>query len=335
MTHLARITLSVFIFATALSVGHGGIMDKFKKDKDDPNTVSMKDDIKKSEGKGAGGLRYSVSVTDIEKSYTFVVKWDLADAFKLMLTDALHSSGHFIVLGEESMREAAMREQDLAASGRTAGGKKAPKIGRMTPAQLLVRGAVTHAQADVSGAGGGIGFKGLKVGGSGGTAEINITIYLMDSETGQVKASQKITGQSKKRGLSLGYSGSKLGGLTGDFAGFKKDNMGKAMEHAVAQSIEYLTEQLEGIQWEGSVMMAKADTIICNRGSREGVEVGMKFTVGEIEELIDPDSGETLDSEMTKVGELEVSKVKEKICYCTASSGGDKIKKGMTIFLAE
>ncbi len=311
-----------------------GIMDKFKK-KDDPEKVTLKEEVVKSESKGAGNLRYSVSVADIEKSYDVVVKWDLKDAFKLMLTDALASSDHFIVLGEESMREAAMREQDLGASGRTAGGKKTAKIGRMTPAQILVRGAVTHVQQDVSGKKGGIGFKGIRLGGSGGSAEVNVTIYLMDTETGQVKATQKIVGSSKKKGLSVGYHGSGLGGLTGDLAGFKEDNLGKATENAVAQAVEYLVKQLEGIEWEGTVMMVKDDQVICNRGSREGVETGLKFKVGEVEELVDPDTGEVLDSDMTTVGQLEVTKVKEKICYCKPLAGGDKIKKGMTIFLTE
>ena len=55
------------------------------------------------------------------------------------------------------MRGAALDEQDFAASGRTAGGKKAPATGQMTPAQLLVKGAITHVQGDTGGAGGGIG----------------------------------------------------------------------------------------------------------------------------------------------------------------------------------
>lgn len=326
--------LSALILASSLSFCEAGIMDKFKKE-DDPEKISLKEDVVKSEGKGAGNLRYSVSVTDIEKSYDVVVKWDLKDAFKLMLTDALAASDHFIVLGEESMREAAMREQDLGASGRTAGGKKTAKVGRLTPAQLLVRGAVTHVQQDVSGAGGGIGFKGITLGGKGGSAEVNVTIYLMDTETGQVKATQKIVGSSKKKGMSVGYSGAALGGLTGDFGGFKEDNLGKATEHAVAQAVEYLVAQLEGIRWEGSVMMVKGDEVICNRGSREGVAPGLKFSVGGVEELVDPDTGEVLDSDMTQVGSLEVTTVKEKICYCKPLSGGDKIQKGMTIFLAE
>ena len=334
MRSARMITSAAILCMTTFSASQAGIMDRFKKSSSyESETVTMKDDIKKSEKKGAGGLRYSVSVASIEKSYSYVVKWNLADAFKLMLTDALQSSGHFIVLGEESMRDAAMREQDLATSGRTAKGKKTAKTGQMTPAQLLLRGAVTHAESDVSGKRGGLNFKGIRVGGSGGSAEVNITIYVIDSTTGQVKASQKIVGKSGKKGLSLGYFGSGLGGLTGDFAGFKKDNMGKAMEHAVAQAVEYLVEQLEDIQWEGTVMMA-GSKIICNRGSREGVEPGMRFVVGEIEELRDPDTGELLDADLTKVGELEVTKVKEKISYCKAISGGSKIKKGMSIFVA-
>ena len=82
-------------------------------------------------------------------------------------------------------------------------------------------------------------------------------------------------------------------------------------------------------------MMAKGTKIIINRGTREGVEVGMKFKVGEIEELVDEDTGEVLDSEMTTVAELEATKVKEKITYCKAVIGGDAVKKGMTVFAAE
>ena len=130
-------------------------------------------------------------------------------------------------------------------------------------------------------------------------------------------------------------TGSALGGLTGDLSGFKKDNVGKACEDAVAQGVKFLIEQLEAIAWEGSIMMAKGTKIIINRGTREGVAVGMSFKVGEIEELVDEDTGEVLDSEMTVIAELEAIKVKEKITYCKAVIGGDKVQKGMTVFAAE
>ena len=270
-----------------------------------------------------GNLRYSVMVSKFENKANWRGQWELGDAWGTIFTDQLVQSGKFIVLGEADMRGAAMQEQDLAASGRSAGGKKAPKMGRMTPAQLLVKGAITHVQ-ETKGGGGGFGFKGITLGGDAGSAEINITIYLVDSATGQVKASKSVIGKSGKKGLSLGYHGSALGGLTGDIGGFMKDNMGKAAMDACNQALEFLVAQLDSIPWEGSVSLVKSDKLLINRGTREGVEVGMKFDVGKVEEIVDEDTGEVLDSEMTKIGTVTVTEVKEKICYTTALEGAEK-----------
>ena len=120
--------------------------------------------------------------------------------------------------------------------------------------------------------------------------------------------------------------------MTGQVGGQKKDNVGKAAEDAVGQAVQFLIQQLEGIPWEGSIVMVKGDNIIINRGTREGVQVGKKFRVGSVEELVDPDTGEVLDSEMTQVGTIVVNKVKEKIAYCSADSGKGGVQKGMTVF---
>lgn len=275
-----------------------------------------------------GNLRYSITVTKFPNESNWSGQWAVGDGFTAILTDALQQSGKFIVLGDSEMREAAMEEQDFAASGRVAGGKKAAQIGRMTPAQLLVRGSITHVESDTGGGGGLLNFKGISLGGGGGKAEVNITIYLVDSETGQVKASQKVVGQAGRRSLGVGYYGSKLGGLTGNLEGFQKDNLGKACEDAVVQCVEFLTAQLENVPWQGSVMAANDNLIIINRGSREGVASGMQFSVGSIEELIDEDTGEVLDVEMTSVGNVSVTEVKEKVAYCTPLAG---VEKGMTV----
>lgn len=270
-----------------------------------------------------GNLRYTIMVNQFENKANWSGRWNLGDAWGEILTDQLVQSGKFIVLGEADMRGAAMAEQDLAASGRVAGGKKAPKTGQMSPAQLLVKGAITHVQ-ETKGGGGGIGFRGITIGGDSGSAEINVTIYVVDSTTGQVKGSKSVTGKSGKRGLSLGYHGSALGGLTGDLGGFEKDNMGQATTDAINQAMEFIISQLESIPWQGSVALAKADKLIINRGSREGVEVGMKFDIGNVEELVDEDTGEVLDSEMTKIGTVTVTEVKEKVAYTTPLEGAAK-----------
>lgn len=279
-----------------------------------------------------GNLRYSITVSKFKNESGWHGQWNLGNGFETIMTNILQQSGWFIVLGDSGMRKEAMAEQDLAASGRTATGKKSAKMGRMTPAQLLVRGSVTHVQNDTAGGGGGINFGGFSIGGSGGKAEINITIYLVDSETGQVKASKDIVGTSGKKGFTIGYHGSDLGGLTGSGGGQKTDNMGKAAEDAVGQAVQFLIQQLDSIPWEGSVVLVKEGKIIINRGSREGITVGTEFKVGGVEELVDPDTGEVLDSEMTEVGTIKVNRVKEKIAYCTPLSGGENVKKGMTIF---
>ena len=275
-----------------------------------------------------GNLRYSITVSKFPNESGWSGQWNLGDGFATILTDVLQQSQKFIVLGDAEMRQEAMAEQDLAASGRMAGGKKAPQVGRMTPAQLLVRGSITHVQNDTAGGGGGLNFKGFRIGGNASKAEVNITIYLVDSETGQVKASQKVVGKAGGKGVGVGYSGSALGGLGGNMEGFMKDNLGKACEDAVVQAVDFLTKQLESIPWEGSVMLAKEDKIVINRGTREGVAVGQQFQVGTSEELIDEDTGEVLDVEVKTLGTVSVTEAKEKIAYCSPLAGAEK---GMSV----
>jgi hypothetical protein len=60
--------------------------------------------------------------------------------------------------------------------------------------------------------------------------------------------------------------------------------------------------------------------------------VGQTFTVGEVEVLRDPDTGEVLDESMTEVARLTVSQVKEKLSICDVTSGNAAaVSKGMTI----
>jgi curli biogenesis system outer membrane secretion channel CsgG len=279
----------------------------------------------------AGGVRYTVTVTKFENRSGWHGYWDLGDAWDTVLTDMLNQTGKFIVLGETDMRAAALDEQDFAASGRTAGGKKAPVTGQMTPAQLLVKGAITHAQGDTGGAGGGVRIKGFRVGGKGGKGEVNATIYIVDSTTGQVLASKSVVGTHKRKGLNVGYD---TGGWGAAFGGHENDNVGLAVQDACAQAVDFMIGQLPSFPWTGTVVMLKGDKVYVNRGTREGVAVGQQFTVGEVEVLRDPDTGEVLDESMTEVARLTVSQVKEKLSICDVTSGdATAVAKGMTIHL--
>jgi curli biogenesis system outer membrane secretion channel CsgG len=278
-----------------------------------------------------GGLRYSITVSQFENRSGWHGQWDIGQAWGTVLTDMLNQTGRFIVLGETDMRGAALDEQDFAASGRTAGGKKAPATGQMTPAQLLVKGAITHVQGDTGGAGGGIRIKGFRVGGKGGKGEVNATIYIVDSTTGQVVASQSVVGTHKRKGMNVGYATGDWGAA---FGGHKNDNVGLAVQDACAEAVEFLLAQLPNIQWTGSVVLVKDGKVYVNRGSREGITVGQKFSVGEVEVLRDPDTGEVLDESMTEIAQLEVNQVKEKLSICSVVSGkSSAVAKGQTIHL--
>lgn len=225
------------------------------------------------------------------------------------------------------MRQAAMGEQDFAASGRAAGGDKAPVMGNMTPAQLLVKGEITNFTDGTEGGGGGFGYGGIRIGAKSSTAEINAVIYIVDSTTGTVKASKKVVGQVKSSGLSVGLTNRNF---SGDVGGFKKTNVGKAVEAAIDEAVAFCIEQLEGIPWTANVVLVKGNQVYFNRGSREGVSAGQLFKVGTSEVLRDPGTGEVLDNSFTQKAEIRVETVKEKVSICSIVSGTG-IERGMSV----
>lgn len=276
----------------------------------------------------SGGLRYTIAVTDFENQSGYTWRWDLGHAWETVMTDLLQQTGRFIVLGESDMRGAALDEQDLGASGRTAQGAKTPEIGQLTPAQILVKGAITHAQ--VSGGGGsGLRVKGIRIGGRKETATINATVYVIDSTTGQVLASKDVESTSAKRGGRLGYSGY---GWSGDADAFKNDNVGKALEDGVSQAVEWIETQLPNIPWRGSVAMVEGGSVYVNRGTREGVTSGQTFVVGSETVIRDPDTGEELDRTVEQVAQLRCDTVKEKLSICAVTSGDSAaVERGMAV----
>jgi curli biogenesis system outer membrane secretion channel CsgG len=287
--------------------------------------------VSAAQTENTGGLRYTISVTDFQNRSGWRGQWNLGSAWSTILTDILEDTGQFIVLGESDMRDEALIEQDFAASGRTAQGSRTPVTGAMTPAQLLVKGAITHVQEWTQGGGGKVRISGVRVGGKVSRAEINATIYIVDSTTGQVVASTDVVGKSNRAAASIGYSSWDWGA---DLGGFKNDNVGKATEAAISDSVEWLIEQIPELPWSGTVALVKDGKVYVNRGAREGVQVGQFFRVGESDVIRDPETGEVLDESLTDVGQLEVESVKEKLSICAVTSGDPTaIEPGMRVQL--
>jgi curli biogenesis system outer membrane secretion channel CsgG len=276
-----------------------------------------------------GGLRYSIGVTKFENRSNWGGQFAIGDAWASLLTDSLQQTGRFIVIGESDMRAAALSEQDLAKTGRTAGGDKTPVTGNLTPAQLLVKGEITHFQTGTEGGNAGVGIKGFRIGVGGSKAEINAVVYVVDSTTGQVVSSKKVVGEAKSGGLTVGFTDRNWGG---DLGGFKKTNVGKAVEAAIDEAVRFISGQIGSLPWTGAVILVKGNQVYVNRGEREGVSVGQIFKVGASEILRDPATGETLDVSFESKGEIKVESVKEKLSICSIVSG-EGFEKGMAVSL--
>jgi hypothetical protein len=114
---------------------------------------------------------------------------------------------------------------------------------------------------------------------------------------------------------------------------FRKSNVGSAVEKAIDEAVEFISQQLDKIPWEGSIVAVKGNKVYINRGAREGVKTGQQFQVGTMERITDPDTGEVLDISVTRVAGIKVDEVKDKLSIASITDGNENIQKGMTVVL--
>lgn len=263
-------------------------------------------------------LKKLVAVEEFKNKAGAESSWKIGTGMADMLTDALIQSGNFIVLERQAV-QSVLAEQDFAASGRTTQANSVAKIGKMPPAQILIRGSVTEFQEDTGGGGQGLNIRGFNLKMNKGKSHVAVIIRLIDTTTGEVLDSQRVEGEAKKGGLGIGYSGSGFG-FGSD--GFTKSPLGKACQIAIDRAVEYITEYMQGLPWQGKVVTVKNNLVIINSGSNVGIKTGDKFEIyRKGEEFFDPDTGMSLGSESSKIGEVEVVSVMEKFCKATPVTG--------------
>ena len=98
-----------------------------------------------------------------------------------MLANELVSTGAFKVVERQKL-DSVLGEQDLGASGRVSK-STAAKMGQITGAQYLVTGNVAAYEENTSSTGGGIGFKGISLGGKSSKAYLAIDLRVVNATT--------------------------------------------------------------------------------------------------------------------------------------------------------
>ena len=153
-----------------------------------------------------------------------------------MLTNELASTEKFKIV-ERAKLGKVLEEQDLAEAGRVSK-KTGAKIGKLTGAQYLVYATVTAFDTNTAGTGGGIGFRGISIGGKKEEAYLAIDLRVVDTTTGEVEFTRTVEGRATSYGVSGGLS---RGGFSGGLSKYEKTPTGKAIRGAIIEITDYLT----------------------------------------------------------------------------------------------
>jgi curli biogenesis system outer membrane secretion channel CsgG len=177
--------------------------------------------------------------------------WDVGKGIADLIVDELVNDGTYRVI-ERKKLDVILAEQNFSNSDRAdPSAATLVKLGKALGVQYMIVGSITkfgteNKKVGVGGGGWGGGGFGLgKVGTSKGKATVAITARIIDTTTGEILASAKGEGTSKRTGLLLGGGGGKwgaggLGGVEMGSSDFRETILGEATEQAVKAVTEKL-----------------------------------------------------------------------------------------------
>jgi len=219
-----------------------------------------------------------------------------------MLVTKLVESKQYLVI-ERNQLDAILKEQGLGQSGLVTQ-QSAAKVGQLLGVEMIVTGSISEFGEKKSKVGGGIGsLGGFNIGVATKTARVAVDIRLVNTSTGEIIAAKSAKGEDSSTGLD------NVGVEDVNFHNsdtWDNTQLGIASRIAIEKCVDYINEGMSGILWEGKIIKASGTKIYMKPGSKGGIQPGMKFSVYRPgEELIDPDTGLSLGSEETKIGEIE------------------------------
>ncbi|HDL17933.1 MAG TPA: hypothetical protein ENH29_02645 [Bacteroidetes bacterium] len=245
-----------------------------------------------------------VAVFDFEDKTTGSFHWwhgkSVGYGMSDMLVTALVKSKNFKVY-ERSALDKILKEQKLGRSGAVTL-QTAAKVGKLLGVQYAIIGAVTEFGYTKGGVGGRL--KGVRLGVSKYEAVVAIDVRFVNTETGEIVFSDNVRKSKKKSGLSVGTP--KMSFKSRDQ--FDDSLVGKATREAIEEIVKLAKKHIKAGALTIKIIKTDAEgNVILNKGSLAGVKVGDVLHVyRKGEELIDPDTGLSLGSEMEKVGTIKV-----------------------------
>ena len=157
-----------------------------------------------------------------------------------MLATALFNTNRYIVLEREALKDV-LREQELATGGYIRE-ETAVQTGQIEAAELLIMGAVTEFERDVSGIGGGLGSKkGAGILGGIKWSHLAMDLRVIDTRTSRLVVATSVEGSAADiGGLVGGLIGGDLGAALG---GWRKTPMEKALRICIGEAVNFIVSQ--------------------------------------------------------------------------------------------
>lgn len=271
----------------------------------------------------------------------FGTQVDVGKGILALLTKRLAEDGKYRIVERKNLQKV-LSEQDLGASNRVKQGTNA-KIGRVQGADAILMGTITvfgndtrsnsvNTGAVTRGKLGGI-LGNVNVGGRSDKAIVEISYRLIDAESSEVIAVGEARGESKRKSSGIGLAGYGNGsggnlGVNMSSSNFLETVIGEATVDSVTKLAAIANSKEQSIARRTSEVEAKIAEIAGNKvylaaGSNDGVQQCDRFEISRvIKEIKDPSTGEVLDLQIEKVGELMVMEVRDKIsiAYFNGSS---------------
>jgi curli biogenesis system outer membrane secretion channel CsgG len=222
----------------------------------------------------------------------------IIESLNSQLIDRINATRKFDVVGRSDLNDI-LKEQELGASGNV-DAKTAAQAGKLTGATFLLVTTVDDFQDYVETAT----FEGTGRSATKRVFRLSVVGKLYDSSTGKLIESANLqTGNDAFKDISENRSYStKDGNLT--------DEVMVAVARDLAQKI---ANHFADVIFPAKVLVRRDKEVTINRGEGGGVAVGdtlNAFALGQ--ELIDPDTKESLGREEVKVGTVKITQVNPK-----------------------
>ncbi|MFZ0829159.1 MAG: CsgG/HfaB family protein [Verrucomicrobiia bacterium] len=214
------------------------------------------------------------------------------------LIDRINATRKFDVVGRSDLNDI-LKEQDLGASGNV-DAKTAAQAGKLTGAKYLLLTTVDDFQDYVEKAM----FEGTGRSATKRVFRLSVVAKVYDASTGKLLESVNIqTGNDEFKQIQEERSYTvKDGELS--------DEMMVAVSRELAQRI---ANRIADVIFPVKVLLKRDKEVTLNRGEGGGVAVGDTFNVFALgEELIDPDTKESLGRDEVKVGRVKITQVNPK-----------------------